>query len=196
MQTPSFQKTMVVWQRFGKEHGESQGFRVNSPKVITNHLRQKRLRFLQTPEKDWRWWQVDEYLVIERWDNGLPMAGPDTRIYYLLDRGLAVIENIHLQDPGWKWYIHIASFRHDSALDAWIMKDLFCDVLVERDRCSYQLIDLDDLGLAIEMGLVTSAETSDILKRTDWMLRQIYNGNFPLPEVTYAQQACKKLGWD
>jgi hypothetical protein len=38
----NMEKTLVVWRRLGKEHGEHSGFRVNTPDVVKRHLREIR----------------------------------------------------------------------------------------------------------------------------------------------------------
>lgn len=191
-------KTLIIWWRYGKEHGDNpDDFRVNPPEVIAAQLDKRLARFRATPESDWRWWQVDETLLIER-----PLADghayqPDTRIYYLIPHGLAVIENIHLPPPNdhWRWYIHLADMAFDTHRQCWVKQDLFCDVLMEHSGRAPQVIDLDDLATAQDMGLITPAQTSAILRKTEVLTRAICRGHFPLPDILRARAACLALGW-
>lgn len=189
-------KPLVVWWRFGKEHSE-ESFRVNSPDVVAAHLDGKIAVARQTPTADWRWWQEDASLIVERPTPDSWLYRPDTHIYYLVERGLAVIENIHVAEWGdeWRWYIRVADIFRDEGRDAWIMQDLFCDIIVHEDNHRYRLYDLHDLGNALDMGLLTPARTSDILRRTNAALQAIEAGEFPFPEIRRGQDACLRLGW-
>lgn len=79
------QQTTVVWWRFGKEHGEKAGFRLNPPTVIAHHLDAKVAQLRRTPMDQWRWWS-DGKLLVERPDPHGYGYGPDTRIYYLVEQ--------------------------------------------------------------------------------------------------------------
>ena len=48
-------KTLVIWWRFGKEHGKGDGFGVNPPTIIEQHLDAKAAHFRNTPDEQWRW---------------------------------------------------------------------------------------------------------------------------------------------
>lgn len=189
-------RLLVAWWRFGKEHSE-EDFRVNPPHVIAEHLDSKVALFRQTPEADWRWRQEDSTLIVERPAPDSWLYGLDTRIYYLVARGLAVIENIHIAewDDEWRWYVHLADIFHDEGRDAWIMQDLFCDVIVHEDTRRYRVLDLHDLGNALDIGLITPAKASEILRRTNAVLQAIEAGEFPFPEIKRGQSVCRGLGW-
>jgi len=180
------QKTLIVWWRFGKEHGE-EDFRVNPPEVIAQHIEKKAAQFRAMAEAgaeaDWPWWQVDEGLLIEK--PAGTWFGPDTRIYYLLKRGLVVIENIHLKPPDdhYKWYVHLADIKYDSTHDYWTMQDLFCDVLIDADNQTCRVIDLVDLAEALNVGLVDAGRTAEILRRTDLVLAAIARDAFLTPDT-------------
>ena len=148
-------KTLVVWWRYGKEHDPAAGeFRVNQPGVVSAHIYQKVTLGRAWPLADWRWWQVDDELLVERADMAGYAFGIDTRIYYLVRRGLAVIENIHFVGPSehWTWYVHVADIFFDAARDCWIKQDLFADILVDRGGREMLVIDLDDVATALGPG--------------------------------------------
>lgn len=127
-------KTLVIWWRFGKEHGKGDGFGVNPPTIIEQHLDAKAAHFRNTPDEQWRWLR-DGSLIVERPDPNGYGYGQDTRIYYLVERGLTIIENIHLPGPraAWSWYIHLANIFYDAQRQCWISQDLFCDILLTPD---------------------------------------------------------------
>jgi hypothetical protein len=191
-----YTKTLVAWWRLGKEHGADE-LRVNTPEVIATHLDRKIISFRQTPPDDWRWWQVDDGLIVERLDITSRNAGPGTRIYYLLKRGLTVVENIYLPPPNdkWKWYLHLSDFDFRPDLDCWIMKDLFPHICVESDTRTYHLFDLPELAQALDIALITSAKSRELLKRVDATVNCIARGDFPFPEILQGQTACKAMGW-
>ena len=191
-------KTLIIWHRYGKEHADNPDeLRVNPPEVIAAQLDTRRAHFRATPEADWRWWQVDETLLIERplADEGSYQA--DTRIYYLLPQGLAVIENFHFPPPNddLRWYIHLAEFAFDPARQCWVMKDMFCDILAPADTRAPLVIDLDDLATALDLGLLTPAQASRILRQTEAARRAMRRGEFPFAELERARAAGRALGW-
>jgi len=195
-------RTLLVWWRYGKEHQDRQdchALRVNSPEMIAAHLDRKIARFRATPDDAWRWWQVSDDLIVERM--GPPYSEvmrADTRFYYLVSKGVGVMENCHFDPPyaEWRWYLHLADIYFDATRECWIMKDLFCDILIHRDASCHLVLDLHDLGTALDLGLVSPLETSQILRKTNAVLHDIANGEFPFPEMLRAREACAKLGWD
>lgn len=188
--------TLVIWWRYGKEHSE-ESFRVNSPQTIAAHLDAKVAHFRQTSKAEWRWWQVDDEVLVERPVPDNLFTREDTRIYYLPARGLAVIENIHLRPPydSWPWYLHLANISFDADRNTWVKQDLFCDILIGRDGRSHQVIDLDDVATALDIGLLSARQASDILRRTETTTQAIARGEFPFPEIERARAACRELRW-
>lgn len=189
-------KTLVIWWRFGKEHGEGNGFRVNPSAVSEQHWDGKLAHARQTPAEQWRWWRSGD-LIVERPDPNGYGYGQDTRIYYLVERGLTIVENIHLPDPwaAWTWYIHLADIFYDDHRQCWISKDLFCDIILPPDCRRYHVTDLADVGHALQIGLISAETTHQILYRADQTLAAIAQGHFPFPEVEQAQALCRQLGW-
>ena len=124
------------------------------------------------------------------------MFTSDSVIYYLPKRVLGIIENI-MQVPNrpWRWYIHLADIFYDPDYQAWLMKDLFLDLLVARDGRQQRLIDCDDLALALEVGLVTPAKTSEILRRAEQLMDEVGRGEFPFAEMELGRKIALELGW-
>jgi hypothetical protein len=191
-------KTLVVWWRYGKEHDPAgDEFRVNPPGVISAHIDQKIAVARKWPAADWRWWQVDDELLIERVDPNAYSRGPLKRVYYLPQRGLGVIDNIRRPAPDerWTWFIHVADTFWDAARECWIMQDLFADILVEAGGRVCRVVDLDEVGTALDLGLLTPSHASSVLRTTNDAVRAIENGDFPFPEIVRGQAACEELGW-
>ncbi len=189
-------KTLAIWWRYGKEHSEDDGFRLNPAAVVEQHLDAKVAHFQATAPETWRWWREGN-LVVERPNPDGYGYGSDSRIYYLVDRGLTIVENIHLPDPWrpWIWYIHLADIFYDARRQCWISKDLFCDVILTPDGQRYHVNDLGDVGYALQLGLLSAEQATQILCRTDALLEAIALGRFPFPEIAEAQALCRRLGW-
>lgn len=190
-------ETMVLWWRFGKEHGEGGGLRLNSPDLVSAVLNRKAAYFRALPPERWRWVEVDESLIVERPEAGQGYYGPDTRIYYLREAGLAVVENVHMPPPweGVVWFIHLAHLFYDESRDCWLSKDLFVDLLVGAEPRQHVVDGLDDLAEAMDLGLISPREASAVLRRTDELVQSLVSGTFPLPEIERARAACAALGW-
>jgi len=174
-------KTMVVWRRLGKKHGEDSGFRLNSSEVVSAHIRSKVEAFRGTPADDWRWWQASEEVIVEK-----PLAGvgfgPNTIIYYLPHRNWVIVEDADL--PGrWSWYVHIGDITYDQDHSVWVFTDLFCDVIVKKDKSTHSVLDLDELGKALEMGLIANAQMTRILTDTQKLIDLVRSGGFPPMEL-------------
>lgn len=189
-------KTLVTWRRFGREHGEDRGFRVNTPEVIRKHLQAGVDRFSQTPEEDWRWYEISDELIVER-----PMIGigqnSDTRIYYLPKRNWVILANASFPSlPDWPWYVHIGKIERDDALDAWVFTDHFADVIIRADGMTHSVLDLDDLASVAELGLIDPPTVTDILIDTQRLVDSIRLGKFPPVELADREAINDKLGWN
>jgi predicted RNA-binding protein associated with RNAse of E/G family len=195
----NMEKTLVVWRRLGKEHGEHSGFRVNTPDVVKRHLRDKVERFRATADPEWRWWRISEDIIIERpiVTGEIQIVSDRTVIYYLLDKNWVIIQDVIYPGFGsdWPWYIHIGDVTFDDRLDCFVMRDLFCDVLVRANCSDHTVLDLDELGKAHQLGLVTGDDVLTSLSSTQELIDQIRGGMFPPPEVARCQEAVKSLRW-
>ena len=186
----------VVWHRFGKEHDES-GFRVNDPDVVEAHIREKVERFKATPEDVWRWHQVSDDLIIERPDEASQGFRPDSAIYYIPSKMLCLQENMHqgVFGENWPWYVHIGEMVYRKDLEAWVFKDLFADVIAHQDGRTYRVLDLDDLGDVMDLGLLENPLVSEILRSTQELIDQIQAGAFPPAELANRNEVRATLGW-
>lgn len=177
-------KTMIVWRRLGKEHGEQAGYRVNPDEVVRQHLEEKLNRYRQTDEADWKWWQVNENLLVETSEE-TNAAGNNTIHYYLPRENWLIVKNFPYgsSQGDWKWYIHIGSTKYDEARSCWVFTDWFSDVLVKTDNVSHSILDLHDLAQGFGLGLVTKEELGEILISTQKLVDAIRNGEFPSREI-------------
>jgi hypothetical protein len=190
------EKTLVIWRRFGKEHGEGQGFRVNPPEMVDAHLRAKVEMFRQTPPQEWRWWQLSDEVIVER--NGAEVGmGESTLIFYLPKRHwvLMYMPAWTYLSLDWTWLVHIGDIEFDPRYDCWVFTDLFADVIVQEDNSTHRVLDLDDLADALEIGLVDVPTTARILRATQELVNLIASGGFPPRELLGHEGALQSLGW-
>jgi hypothetical protein len=188
----------IIWWRFGKEHDPGgQTFRLNPPALVADHMDKKVARRRSLLSEQEPCWEVDADLLVERADPQGFHYGPDTRFHYLVRQGLLVVENIHLDPPHehWTWYIHVADIYFDQARECWVSQDMFADILVDRTGRQSLVMDLDDMATAIDMGLLTPAQSSRVLRNADAAVRAIEAGEFPFPDLVRGQAACRELGW-
>ena len=167
--------------------------------MVAEYLDQKVARARALPPEQQRCWEVDGELLVERADPpGLGNNyGPDTRFHYLVRQGLLAIENYYSKPPydRWTWYIHVADIHFDRARDCWISRDMFADIMVDRTGRQSLVQDLDDTATALDLGLLTPAQASKVLRTTDAAVGAIERGEFPFPELVRGQAACRELGW-
>lgn len=189
------EKTLVVWRRLGKEHGEGRGLRINPPDVVSAHIQQKVAAFRKTPDEDWRWWQISEELIAER-PFPAPGFGPESVVYYLPKRNWAIIEHARFPGlgPDWPWYIHIGRMSCEQAPGCWVFTDLFCDVIVREDLRTHSVLDLNDLARAHDIGLISDLQLAAALDTTQELVDMIRAGGFPPPALAQRKRIAAELG--
>lgn len=189
-------KTLIVWRRLGKEHGETSGFKLNPPDVVAAHLQSKIDLFKETPEYDWRWWQASPDLLIEK---PFPSTACDESsvIYYLPKRNWVIVENMNVPPElgdNWIWYVHLGSIQYDEAERHWVFTDLMVDIVIDSDRYTHSVLDLDDLAEVFQLGLVDSTQMAEVLRSTQEMVDLIRAGEFPPEEIRNCQDQVASLG--
>ena len=177
-------KTLVVWRRLGKEHGEDCGFRVNTEDIINRHIDDKISASNKTPKDEWRWWRINNKLIVETSKVCSDLYHLKT-FYYLPDRNWLIVKNFDSEnvESEWKWYIHIGNTSFDKERNCWIFTDWFSDVIVKNDDISHSVLDLDELGYALNLGLIDTRQIMKILSSTQELIDIIRNGNFPPKEI-------------
>ena len=105
------------------------------------------------------------------------------------------LESAGVPSPEWKWYIHIGEIKYHTN-SSWIFTDLFCDIIVKNDNRTHSVLDLDELGHALELSLLTTAQLVQILADTQELINLVRSGNFPPKELRSRQEIIDKLGWN
>ena len=165
------EKTLVVWRRFGKEHGEGEGFRINPPSVVEAYIRTKLDSFRRTPDSHWAWWRLSGELLYEK-PLDISFYGPHTRIFYLPSKNWAILRDVAIRSlgPQWTWYVHIGDISFEPTYGAWIFTDYFVDVIVQSDGVTHSVLDLDDLALAAEIGLISTDQVTTTFRSTQELI--------------------------
>ncbi len=186
------EKTMVVWRRLGKEHSENKGYQVNSDEMIHKHITDKLLSFRKTPDCEWRWWHISEQLIIEMPSNN---ANKKAMYYYYPQKNWLIVKDFDDEAAldGWKWYVHIGNMAFDESYNSWIFTDWFSDVIVQTDGKTNSVLDLDELGQALTLGLINADQIVKILSYTQELVDTIRNGQFPPAEInSYSLEVMQK----
>ena len=79
------------------------------------------------------------------------------------------------------WYCDILDAQYDQASDTYTLNDLLVDIKIYPDG-KVQVLDADELGQALEEGLINNDQAVASLKILDGLLKMIYAGNFPPAE--------------
>ena len=188
------ERVNIVWRRTGKEHGEGSGFRQNAQAVVDEHVSAKVVGQRTTPPEQWRWWQLNDDVLVE-----VPEPSehykPSTRILYLPKRHYVAIADLRFGghagqrrdwDPDLYWYVHIGDVRFREQLGAWVFTDLFADVTATRDGLVYRVKDLHDVAEVLRGGLLDAEKAAFILERTQALVEAMREGAFPFPEMQAA----------
>ena len=96
----------------------------------------------------------------------------------LQEQYLLIIQNSMIV-PEWPWYVHIGATAYDEDLTCWVFTDYFVDVLVQADRSTHTVLDLDYLVKARGLGLLDTDEMNTILLSTQALVDRIREGDFP-----------------
>lgn len=76
------------------------------------------------------------------------------------------------------WYCDIIDIDYDQETDTYRLYDLLIDVKIMMNG-KVEVIDLDELAIAFEEGLITQKQLSISLKQSNNLLNLIYNSDFP-----------------
>lgn len=95
--------------------------------------------------------------------------------YYLND-GFKISKFYNHQNEFMYWYCDIISHEYDKNTNSYIFTDLIADVIIYPDN-HFEVIDLDELSLALSGGLLSREAVCDALLKLDHLLRLYYHGD-------------------
>ena len=121
-------------------------------------------------------------LIVTRWSAIKPRADIHGGISItFLDRGYKLGRFYDRDGRFLYWYCDIIEVEYEQASDTYTINDLLVDIKIFPDG-KVILLDADELGQALEEGLIGREQTATALKVLDSLLKQIYGGNFPPKE--------------
>lgn len=96
---------------------------------------------------------------------------------YFLNDGFKVSKFIDKNDNLLYWYCDIIDFEYFKTDNKYVFSDLLIDVIVYPDGF-VKVLDMDEIADALDMNLISIDIVKKSLKRTNKLLKIIYDGNF------------------
>ena len=93
---------------------------------------------------------------------------------YYLKRGIKMSKFYRPDHTFSRWYFDIVSYECDPESNSITAVDLLADVVVMPDG-AIKVVDLDELSIAIEKGLITPSQARQCLQSLDSLLRELYS---------------------
>lgn len=119
-----------------------------------------------------------ENLIITSWDTLKPRTDIARGISaYFINKGFKVSKVYNSNNYLVYWYCDIIETVYDASTNTYTFIDLLADVLVFEDN-SFRLMDLDEIGVALEKGLLSIKKASKALHLTNELLNIIYHNQF------------------
>lgn len=75
------------------------------------------------------------------------------------------------------WYCDIIEYSFDEKANSYTFTDLLADVIIYPDE-KVKVVDLDEIAVALERGLLSDRELVIALRTLDSLLNTIYSGDF------------------
>ncbi len=122
--------------------------------------------------------RLDENIIVTRWKILKPRndfaAGLSC---YFLKKGIKVSKILKKDGSLYRWYCDIIKTDYDPAEQTYLFTDLLADVIIQPDG-TVQVVDLDELAMADEKGMITRAELRMSLIQLNDLLGLIYSDEF------------------
>lgn len=96
---------------------------------------------------------------------------------YFIDKHIKVSKFLKADNSLLYWYCDIIDTVYDENRNAYTFIDLLADILVFPDN-SHELVDLDELALAIRQKYIPPEQVPAILTTIQTLLNEIYSGKF------------------
>lgn len=96
---------------------------------------------------------------------------------YFLQKGIKVSKILKEDGSLYQWYCDIIKTDYDAAEKTYVFTDLLADVVIKPDG-KVRVVDLDELAIADEQGLITREELRMSLLQLNDLLGLIYSDEF------------------
>ena len=120
----------------------------------------------------------NDKLIITSWNTLKPRRDIATGISaYFMDQGFKISKIYNSNHHLVYWYCDIIETVYDVSTNTYTFIDLLADILVYEDN-SFRLVDLEEIGLALEKQLLSIEKASKALHLTNDLLNIIYHNQF------------------
>lgn len=120
----------------------------------------------------------DEHMIISKWNSLKPRKDIACGVSaYLMDENIKISKVMDNEGKLVYWYCDIIETIHNRNENSYIFCDLLIDVLVYENG-ETRVIDLDELGDALERGCITKEQTVLALRAANRLLSTIYKNDF------------------
>jgi len=124
----------------------------------------------------------NENIVITKWRPINPRKDIGGGISYtFLKKGYKISKIFNTEGKFIYWYCDIIEYTYDKNKDEYIFIDLLADVKVYENG-EYEVLDLDELSIALKEGLITKAQLLKSIKSVNILIEMVQNKMFP-PEI-------------
>lgn len=121
---------------------------------------------------------IDANIIITKWNSLKPRKDFSNGISaYFLDEGFKVSKIFDKHQKLVYWYCDIIEYQYKASEQAYVFTDLLVDVVVYPDN-SLRVLDLDEIGDALESRLLTKEKACKALRLCNQLLEHIYAGEF------------------
>lgn len=122
--------------------------------------------------------RLDDNIIVTHWKSLKKRDDFATGIScYFLKKGIKVSKVLKEDGSLYHWYCDIIKTDYDSEAQSYVFTDLLADVVIKPDG-KVQVVDLDELAIADEQGLITREELRLSLLQLDDLLGLIYSDGF------------------
>lgn len=120
----------------------------------------------------------DSSLIITKWNSLKPRKDFSNGISaYFMDEGFKISKFFDNHQKLVYWYCDIIETCYQKEKHAYIFTDLLADVVIYPDN-SLRVLDLDEIGDALEEKLISKETAAKALRLCNKLLEIIYSGNF------------------
>ncbi|MCR5303861.1 MAG: DUF402 domain-containing protein [Lachnospiraceae bacterium] len=122
----------------------------------------------------------DDSKLVTRWKTIHPRPDMDhgSSVYYL-EKGWKISRFCRADSSLLYWYCDIVDYSFSPDGRELTTTDLLADIIIYPDG-QIRLVDLDELAVAFEKGLISGELMTKCLNTLDSLLKEIYAGNLPL----------------
>lgn len=120
----------------------------------------------------------DNNIIVTRWKILKPRTDFASGLScYFLKKGIKVSKMLRKDGSLYQWYCDIIKTDYDPCVQTYLFTDLLADVIIQPDG-AVRVVDLDELAIADEKGLITREELRMALIQLNDLLGLIYSDEF------------------